>query len=60
VTNFTIDFEDMFSNTGDTVSSTTDSSQVIIDLTDPEISNIITGQYFSGDVIPTIVETNYS
>jgi len=32
----------------------------IPDTTPPAITNITSGQYFSGDVTPTIVETNYS
>jgi hypothetical protein len=49
----------MFGNSGNTVSSTTNASQVIIDNIQPAITNIITGQYLSG-IIPAITEINYS
>ena len=58
--NFTINFKDFYNNTGDTVSTVTDASQVIFDRTNPQVTNITSGQYFSGDVTPIIVETYYS
>ncbi len=59
-TSFSIDFEDFYNNTGITVTTVTDTSQVIIDFTPPAITNIISGQYFNTDITPIIVETNYS
>lgn len=59
-TSFSIDFEDFYNNTGITVTTVTDASQVIIDLTDPTVTNITSGTYFSGSITPTIVETHYS
>lgn len=60
IVNFSIDFEDFYTNTGVTVTTVTDTSQIIIDLTAPTITNITTGQYFSGNITPNIIETNYS
>jgi hypothetical protein len=50
----------MYGYTGITVSSVTDGSQVIFDKTNPDVTNITTGQNFTGEITPTIVETNYS
>jgi len=50
----------MFGNSGNTITSTTDSSQVIIDTVIPTIVNIVSGQYFSGNITPAITEINYS
>ena len=58
ITAISINYEDMFGNTGDTVTSS--SWQVIIDIINPTITNITSGQYFSGNVTPTITEINYS
>jgi len=50
----------MYGYTGITVSSVTDASQVIYDKTIPKVTNITSGEYFNGEITPTIVETNYS
>ena len=60
IVNFSIDFEDFYTNTGITVTTVTDTSQVIIDFTAPAITNITTGQYFNSGIIPAITEENYS
>lgn len=57
---FTISFEDVFGNAGDQVTGTTNSSLVNFDKTLPAITNITSGQLFTGDVTPIFTETNYS
>lgn len=55
-----INFQDMFGNSGSTVTSTTDTSSVIFDKTNPAITSITTGQYFNANITPAITEANYS
>jgi len=55
-----IDFADMFGNAGDTVTGTSDGSRVIFDKINPIITNITSGQLFSGNVTPVFTEVNYS
>jgi len=50
----------MYGYTGTTVSSVTDGSQVIFDKTNPQVTNITSGQEFTSEITPTIVETNFS